>query len=395
MPIARKYKDIDMEPIYLDNAATSWPKPEATIEAMMAHQRLAGGNPGRSGHRLSIEAGRTVYDTREILARLFNIADPLRIVFTKNSTEALNIALLGLLAPGDHVVTTGMEHNSVMRPLRYLASRGVELSVVPCSPAGELDPRDIERALRPNSRAIVLTHASNVTGTILPVAAVAAIARGRGIACCLDAAQSAGALPIDVAALGIDLLAFTGHKSLFGPQGTGGLYIREGLDREIAPLMRGGTGSFSEREEQPDFLPDKYESGTPNTVGLAGLGAGAAFVLTQGVETIRAREEALTRRFLDRMADLGAGVTLYGPRQMAQRTSVVSFNVAGASPSEAALFFDERFGILSRPGLHCAPAAHRTLGTFPDGTVRFSFGFFNTEDPIDRAAAAVAALLHR
>jgi selenocysteine lyase/cysteine desulfurase len=201
--------------------------------------------------------------------------------------------------------------------------------------------------------------------------------------------------PIDVEALGIDLLAFTGHKSLFGPQGTGGLYIRAGLDGRIAPLMRGGTGSFSEREEQPDFMPDKYESGTPNAVGLAGLGAGVAFVLQQGVETIRAREESLTGRFLEQLERLGEAVLLYGPREPKRRTSVVSFNVAGVSPSEAALFFDERFAILSRPGLHCAPAAHRTIGTFPVGTVRFSFGFFNTEDQIDRSAAAVAALLHR
>lgn len=384
-----------VDPIYLDNAATSWPKPEAMLAAMIAHQRLAGGNPGRSGHRWSLAAGRTVYETREGLARLFNIADPLRIVFTSNGTEALNIALLGLLHPGDHVVTTGMEHNSVMRPLRHLASRGVELTVAPCSPRGELDPRDVERALRPHTRAVILTHASNVTGTILPVAEVAAIARGRGIVTCLDAAQSAGALPIDVAALGIDLLAFTGHKSLYGPQGTGGLYIREGLDREIAPLLRGGTGSFSEREEQPDFLPDRYESGTPNAIGLAGLGAGVDFVLATGVAAIRAREESLTRRFLDRLAGLGEEVTLYGPCNATQRTAVVSFNVAGVSPSEAALFLDERYGILCRPGLHCAPAAHRTIGSFPAGTVRFSFGFFNTEAQVDQAAAAVAALLHR
>lgn len=388
-------REAAVDPIYLDNAATSWPKPAAMLEAMIAHQRLAGGNPGRSGHRLSITAGRTVYETREGLARLFNIADPLRIVFTRNGTEALNIALLGLLNPGDHVVTTGMEHNSVMRPLRHLASRGVALSIAPCSPRGELDPRDVARALRPNTRAVILTHASNVTGTILPVAEVAALARGRGVVTCLDAAQSAGALPIDVAALGIDLLAFTGHKSLFGPQGTGGLYIREGLDARIAPLLRGGTGSFSEREEQPDFLPDKYESGTPNAIGLAGLGAGVAFVLATGVAAIRAREESLTRRFLERLAGLGEGVTLYGPRNATQRTAVVSFNVAGVSPSEAALFLDERFGILCRPGLHCAPAAHRTIGSFPVGTVRFSFGFSNTEDHVDQAAEAVAALLHR
>jgi cysteine desulfurase family protein len=385
----------NLSEIYLDHAATSWPKPEAVPEAMIRHQRTVGGSPGRSGHRLSIEAGRTVYEARETLTRLFGVADPLRIVFTKNATEALNIAMLGLLAPGDHVVTTGMEHNSVMRPLRFLAFRGVELSVAACSPRGELDPDDIRTALRPNTRLVVLTHASNVTGTILPVEAVAAIARERNVLTCVDAAQTAGVLPIDAERMGIDLLAFTGHKSLFGPQGTGGLYIRKGLETRIAPLMRGGTGSRSEFEEQPDFMPDKYECGTPNAIGLAGLGAGAAFVLSQGADQIRATEEILARRFWDHLEGLGEPVTVYGPREMRNRISLVSFNVRGISPSDAALFFDEKFGILCRPGLHCAPAAHRTIGSFPQGTIRFSFGFFNTEADVDRAAEAVERLIHR
>lgn len=384
-----------MDAIYLDNAATSWPKPDAVIEAMIRHQRMVGGSPGRSGHRLSIEAGRAVYGVRETIARLFHIADPLRIVFTKNSTEALNIALLGLLKPGDHVVTTGMEHNSVMRPLRFLASHGVELTVVACSPRGDLDPGDIRRALRPNTRAVVLTHASNVTGTIMPVQEVAAIARERDIVTCVDAAQTAGVLPIDVEMMAIDLLAFTGHKSLFGPQGTGGLYIRKGLDDRISPLMRGGTGSRSEFEEQPDFMPDKYEAGTPNAPGLAGLAAGTAFVLAKGPERIHAREKALARRFLNHLEALDGDATIYGPRDMETRTSVVSFNLRDIVPSDAALFFDERFGILCRPGLHCAPAAHRTIGSFPQGTIRFSFGFFNTEAEVDLAAEAVVRLLQR
>jgi len=379
--------------VYLDNAATSWPKPEATLEAMIRCQKTVGGSPGRSGHRLSIEAGRIVYGAREALARLFRVRDPLRIALTKNSTEALNIALLGLLQPGDHVVTAGMEHNSVMRPLRFLATQGVELTVAACSPRGELVPRDIRKALRPNTRAVVLTHASNVTGTILPVAEVTAIAREQNVLTCVDAAQTAGVLPIDVEGMGIDLLAFTGHKSLYGPQGTGGLYIRKGLEQRIAPLMRGGTGSRSEHEEQPDFMPDKYESGTPNTIGLSGLAAGVDWVLEQGLETIRAREEILTRRFLDLLEGLGNEVTIYGPRGTGNRTSVVSFNLRKIAPSEAALFFDEEFGILCRPGLHCAPAAHRTIGTFPRGTIRFSFGFFNTEADVDQAAEAVSRLL--
>ena len=383
-----------MEVVYLDNAATSFPKPEATLEAMMRYQRAIGGSPGRSGHRLSIEAGRVVFDTRDTLARLFNIEDPLRIVFTKNATEALNIALIGLLRPGDHAITTGMEHNAVMRPLRFLASRGVELSVVPCSDRGELDPEDIRAAFRTNTRAVVLTHASNVTGTIMPVQEIGVLTRERGdMVLCVDAAQTAGALPVDVEAMAVDLLAFTGHKSLYGPQGTGGLYIRKGLDEKIAPLMRGGTGSRSEFEEQPDFMPDKYESGTPNTIGLAGLGAGAAFILEQGVEAVREKEEALTRRFLHHLQDLRGDVTVYGPPAAQKRIPLISFNLRDITPSDAALYLDEQWGIMCRPGLHCAPAAHRTIGTFPQGTVRFSFGFFNTEEHVDLAAEALRRLL--
>ena len=385
-----------MKTIYLDNAATSFPKPEAMLAAMTAYQQAIGANPGRSGHGLSIDAGRIVYETRETLARLFNSEDPLRIVLTKNSTEALNIVLKGALKPDDHVITSSMEHNSVMRPLRFLESQGVRVSVIPCSPRGELDPEDIKKAIRPATKMVVMTHASNVTGTILPVEAVGAIIREKGdILFCVDAAQTAGALPMDVQKLKIDLLAFTGHKSLYGPQGTGGLYIRKGLEKGIAPLMMGGTGSRSEFEAQPDFMSDKYESGTPNTIGFAGLGAGATYLAGQTMERIRAKEEQLTRRFLERLEAFKDQVTVYGLIDAARQTAVISFNVKNISPSDAAMFFEENFGILCRPGLHCAPAAHRTIGTFPQGTVRFSFGFFNTSRDVDRAAKAVMALIHR
>lgn len=383
-----------MNVVYMDNAATSFPKPEATLEAMMHYQREIGGSPGRSGHRLSIEAGRVILNTREVLARLFNVDDPLRIIFTKNATEALNIALMGLLNPGDHVITTGLEHNAVMRPLRFLVSRGIDLSVVPTSDRGELDPDDIRTAFRKKTRAVVMAHASNVTGTIMPVKEVGNLTRERGdIVLCIDAAQTAGAQPIDVAAMAVDLLAFTGHKSLYGPHGTGGLYIRKGLDEKIMPLMRGGTGSRSEFEEQPDFMPDKYESGTSNTIGLAGLGAGVAFVLEQGLEAIRAKELALTERFLSQLQKLGDGVSVYGPLKAQNRIPLISFNLSNISPSDAALYFDEHWGIMCRPGLHCAPAAHRTIGTFPKGTVRFSFGFFNTREHVDLATEALHQLL--
>jgi cysteine desulfurase family protein len=385
-----------MEILYLDNAATSFPKPEAMLAAMVNYQQNIGGSPGRSGHGLSIDAGRIVFETRETLARLFNMEDPLRIAFTKNSTEALNIALLGLLKRGDHVITTSMEHNSVMRPLRFLQTQGVELSVIPCSPQGELDPEDIHRAFQKNTKLVVLTHASNVTGTIMPVYEIGKMTSDRGdVLLCVDAAQTAGALPIDVTKMSIDLLAFTGHKSLYGPQGTGGLYVRKGLDQKIAPLMRGGTGSRSEFEDQPDFMPDKYESGTPNAIGLAGLGAGVTFILTQTIEAIRAKEVQLTSRFLDQLKEWKDQVTTYGPNHAAKQTAVVSFSLKNITPSDAALYFEEKWGIMCRPGLHCAPAAHKTIGTFSQGTVRFSFGFFHSEKDIDNAASAVRDLIQK
>jgi cysteine desulfurase family protein len=384
-----------MNMLYLDNAATSFPKPEAMLQAMIHYQQIIGGSPGRSGHGRSIDAGRVVFETREALARLFNIGDPLRIAFTKNATEALNIALFGLLKKGDHVVTTSVEHNSVMRPLRFLAAQGVELSVAPCSSQGDVDPEDVRTALRPNTKMVVLTHASNVTGTIMPVEEIGAITGHRNVVLCVDAAQTAGTLTIDVEKMSIDLLAFSGHKSLYGPQGTGGLFIRKGLDKKIDPLMRGGTGSRSEFEDQPDFMPDKYESGTPNTIGIAGLRASAAFIMEQTVEAIWKKKAILTQRFIDRLKEMRGDVILYGHQDSSKRTAVVSFNLKNITSSEAALYFEEKWGIMCRPGLHCAPSAHKTIGTFPQGTVRFSFGFFHTEQDIDLACEAVRQILRR
>ncbi len=270
------------------------------------------------------------------------------------------------------------------------------MTVIPCSPRGELDPADVEAAFRHHTRLVILTHASNVTGTIMPVREIGNLVRPReGVFFCVDAAQTAGALPIDTQDMAIDLLAFTGHKSLFGPQGTGGLYIRKGIELELPPLMRGGTGSRSEFEQQPDFLPDKYESGTPNAIGLAGLGAGVAFLLGEGLEAIRNREERLPGRLLSGMAARGEGVRVYGPGAAERQVPVVSFNVRGISPSDAAFYLEEHWGILCRPGLHCAPSAHRTMGTFPGGTVRFSLGYFLDENAVDRALEAVAALVER
>jgi cysteine desulfurase family protein len=378
--------------IYLDNAATTWPKPPGVAEAMVHYLNEVGANPGRSGHRLAVEAARVVYAVREAVAELLNAPDPLRVVLGANATEAVNLALRGLLRPGDHVITGSMEHNSVMRPLRALERQGVSVTVVGCSAQGFLDPARVEAAIRPNTKLVVLNHASNVVGTLLPVAEVGRVVRQHGCLFLVDAAQTAGAFPIDVQADAIDLLAFTGHKSLYGPMGTGGLAVGERVEASLLePLKRGGTGSRSEREEQPDFLPDSCESGTPNAVGLAGLGAGIRWVLQRGVEAVRTHEVALARQLIDGLRAI-PGVTVYGGLDAAHQTATVSFNVEGLEPSEVGLRLDDEHAILCRVGLHCAPAAHKTLGTFPRGSVRFGLAAMNTSEEVRAAVEAVRRL---
>jgi cysteine desulfurase family protein len=378
--------------IYLDNAATSWPKPPEVARAMVRFLDEVGANPGRAGHRLAVEAGRIVYDTRELVAELFNAPDPLRVVFGHNVTDALNLALRGFLRLGDHVITSSMEHNSMMRPLRALEKEGIEVTVVPCSPQGFLEPADVEAAIQSNTVMIALNHASNVVGTLLPVAEVGRIARQHDLLLLVDTAQTGGAYPIDMQADGIDLLGFTGHKSLYGPMGTGGLIIGDRVDlARLEPLVRGGTGSRSEDEEQPDFLPDMGESGTPNVVGLAGLGAGLRWVLEQSVETIRAHEVNLTRQLIARLIDI-PGVTVYGGLEASRQTATVSFNIDDMPPSEVGLRLDEEYEVMCRVGLHCTPAAHKTLGTFPVGAVRFGLAAFNTPEEVEAAVDAVAQL---
>jgi cysteine desulfurase / selenocysteine lyase len=372
--------------IYFDNAATSWPKPSAVAAAIADQAREATGNPGRAGHRMSVAAGRLVERGRDALAALFNVADPSRIVFTLNGTHALNLALHGLLRPGDHVVTTSLEHNSVMRPLRHLAAQGVELSVAPCAADGSLCLDAVRGAIRPTTRVLVATHASNVTGALLPVSDLGAIAREHGALFLVDGAQTAGCVPIDVQAMGIDLLAFPGHKGLLGPAGTGGLYVRDGI--ALASLMQGGTGSDSAYEQQPDFLPDAHESGTVNVGGIAGLTAAALFLAATGIDVIRAHERGLVEQFLAQTADI-PGLIVHGPRDAARQCGVVSFTIAGASPSEVSQLLDDSFGIMARAGLQCAPSAHRSIGTFPEGTIRFSFGWFNTAQEIETSVAAL------
>lgn len=348
----------------------------------------------RSAHGLAIAADRLAFETRENLARLFNVADEERMVFCKNATEALNLAIFGLLQPQDHVITSSMEHNAVIRPLRSLEREGtIKLTLVPCSQTGELDLDALQQAINSRTKAIFLTHGSNVTGTIMPIAAVAQIAKKHNLIFCVDAAQTAGCYEIDIDQTGIDLVAFTGHKALFGPGGTGGLYIGKGLEKRIKPLIYGGTGSRSEQEDQPEFLPDKYEAGTPNTFGLAALNAGIKYLLEARVATIRKKELQLISYIHEGLSTI-KGVTLYGPKDPNRKMAVISFNIADLDPGAVALALEEDYKILSRPGLHCAPLAHKTIGTFPQGTNRFSLSCFNTKDEIDIALKAIEKLVY-
>ncbi len=375
---------------YLDNAATTYPKPEAVYLAMDRFAREVGGNPGRSGHPHALESGREVLRAREAVAGLLGADDPSRIVFTKNATEALNLAIMGTLKDGGHAVITSLEHNSVWRPLDALARRGeVSYTVVPCGEDGSLDVSRVRDALLPDTRVIACAHASNVIGSLLPVEAVAEVAAEAGVPLLVDAAQTAGRYPINLERMGIQYLAFTGHKELFGPQGTGGLYIAPGW--EVEPLIFGGTGSRSESSLQPDFLPDRYESGTLNAVGLAGLRAGVEFVAASGVEKIRGHEEELAMSLLEGLLAI-PGVSVFGPREWERRVGIVSFNLQGLGSAELATMLDQGYGICVRASLHCAPLAHRTLGTLETGTVRASFSLMNAMSDVDSLLEAVGEI---
>ncbi|MEW6032634.1 MAG: aminotransferase class V-fold PLP-dependent enzyme [Bacillota bacterium] len=379
-----------MRSVYLDNAATSYPKPEEVYRAVEGFMRRNGASSGRGGYARAAEADELVAATRRSLARLFGFGDPGRVVFTHNATEALNLAIAGLVEPGDRVVTTSMEHNAVWRCLRALEMDGViEVEVVPCSGDGTLPLDRLEEALESETRLLVLVHASNVTGTIMPAAEAARLAAERGVVFLLDAAQTAGSLPVDVERSGIDLLAFPGHKGLLGPPGTGGLFVREGL--QLRPRKWGGTGHAARPDTMPEFLPDRHEAGTLNVPGLVGLGAAVDYLLGRGLEAIRAHEKDLGARALELLGQVPR-VTLYGPRDPSARVGVVSFNVEGLEPGEVARRLDVDHGIMVRAGLHCAPCACRTIGAEEHGTVRASFGPFNTDEDVESLVDAVQAI---
>jgi cysteine desulfurase family protein len=373
--------------IYLDNAATSWPKPEIVYKTIDEFLRTKGGNPGRGSNSMALAARETVEETRRLVARLLNIPETNRVIFTLNCTDALNLGLKGLLKPGDHVVTDSIGHNSLVRPLKKLERQGVKVTRLPPSPDTVfVYPRDIEAAITRDTRLIAVTHASNVNGIIQPIAEYGSVARKHKIVFMVDAAQTAGKYPVDVSASNIDLLAFSGHKGLFGPPGTGVLYIGNRVN--LDSLREGGTGSFSEQEEQPEILPDKYESGTLNSVGIAGLGAGLKFIFDEGLDKIIAHEKFLTDKLIAGLRVI-PGVTLYLPKDLSQMVPVVSFNIKGYQPGEVGTILDQAFDTKVRAGLQCAPAAHKTLGTFPLGTVRISPGYLNLAEEIELTVKAV------
>lgn len=378
--------------LYLDNAATSWPKPEPVYSALESFLRTSGANPGRGTHLMAGRAAATIDDTRRKLAHLFGLNDARRVIFAFNATDALNLALKGILKPGDHAITTVMEHNSVRRPLRALRDQGVDVSTISADAEGIVSVDDIRQALRPETRLIAMTHASNVNGALQPVADVAQLAREHGALLLIDAAQTAGSYPFTLDKIGADLLAMPGHKGLMGPTGTGALLLGERVSpHDLSPVREGGTGGNSEEDVQPLGLPARYEAGTLNTVGIAGLNAALDVVNEIGVSAIYEHERELTTRLVEGLRRLD-GLTVLSPERAEHRVAVVSFTVAGWEPADFGVALDSAFQIACRTGLHCAPDACQALGAFPQGTVRFSPGYYTTIEDVDTAVNAVGEL---
>jgi cysteine desulfurase family protein len=378
--------------IYLDNAATSWPKPEIVYQTMDRFLREEGGNPGHGSHSLAETARLTIDETRMLTARFINAREVERVVFTLNCTDSINMALKGLLRHGDHVIISSLEHNAVMRPLCRLARDGIAVARVPISErTGVTTAEDIEKAVNPYTRLLIINHASNVTGSVQPVEEIGQVARRHNLIFMVDAAQSAGHIPIDVQASNIDLLAFSAHKGTLGPPGVGVLYVGPGV--ELETMREGGTGSFSESEEQPEQMPNKFESGTLNTVGIAGLGAGLKFIRETGQETILTHEHILIEMIKKELLKI-PGVVVFSAGEESSQLPVLSFNISGYAPGEVGVILDQAFDIKVRTGLHCSPETHRVIGTFPSGTVRISPGYFNTVDEMEIAISAVKKVAH-
>lgn len=371
--------------IYLDSSATSFLKPPQVAEAVFRSFNTIG-NAGRGAHAPTLNASRLIYDTREKLAALFGTPDPSRIAFTCNATEALNIAIHGAIHPGEHVITTACEHNSVLRPLYLKEKEGTELTIIPADKKGRIRYDLLESSVKSNTSAIVLTHASNLSGNVTDLAFVSNFAKKHGLLLIVDASQTAGSLPINVVKMGIDILCFTGHKGLFGPQGTGGLYVREGLT--LSPLKSGGSGIHSFDRQHPTDMPTALEAGTLNGHGIAGLNAGLDYILSTGVKNIHAKEISLARRFVNGIFDI-SDLKLYGDIDAPLRTPIISLNIGNMSSASVSDILWEDYEICVRAGAHCAPLMHKTFGTEKQGAVRFSFSCFNTEAEIDTAIRAM------
>ena len=382
----------EMDAIYLDNASTTFPKPKAVPEAMYHYMTRSGSNINRGCYDRAYAVEELVYETRQMLCSLFGGEDCRNVAFTKNVTESLNVILKGLLKPGDHVLVSSMEHNAVMRPLVQLEKQGIYFSRIPCRRDGSLILEEMAPLVKKETRAVVMTHASNVCGTMMPYEQVGAFCRERGLLFIADTAQTAGVWPLDMEHMKIDALAFTGHKGLLGPQGIGGFLLSEKLLPQMESLIAGGTGSISHTEVMPDFMPDRFEAGTMNLPGIVGLHAGLGWIRETGMEQIRSHELALTRQFLEGLKSMDPyekRLRVVGKKDTEGRTGVVSVQTVRRELAQTAYELDVQYGIMTRVGLHCAPSAHQTLGTFPTGTIRFSFGWWNTRE---EAALALQAL---
>ena len=370
-------------------------KPQEVIDAITAVM-CSMGNAGRGVNEASLGAARTVYDTREKLAGFFGAEDARQIVFTMNSTESLNIAIKGILNPGDHVISTVLEHNSVLRPLYEMEKKGVEVTFLGCDEKGTLDYANFDKAIKENTKAIVCTHGSNLTGNKVDVERIGEIAKKHDLLFVVDASQTAGVFPIDVQKMHIDILCFTGHKGLRGPQGTGGFLVSQELAEQMEPLISGGTGSVSHTEEIPDFMPDRFESGTPNLPGIYGLHEALLYLKTHSLQAINEKELSLTGYFLEQLQaldDTGRHIRIIGKKDLTNRNAVVSIQTPEIDMSQVAWQLDNEYGVMTRVGLHCAPNAHKTLGTYPAGTIRFSFGPENTKNELDFAIQGLKKIL--